>query len=281
MPSGTTRVAAVIGDPIRHSLSPAILNAGFAEAGLDWVYVALEVPEGGAVAAVEAVRALGIEGLSVTMPHKAAVVPALDGLSDVARDLGAVNCIHRDPGDRSRLLGHNTDGEGFLAGLAADLDMHPSGLHCAVIGSGGAARAVVRALAVAGAARVDVVARSPERGAAAASLAGSAGSVAGAEVLSAADLLVNATPLGMEATPGLPGDPAHFRSGQAVVDLVYHPARTAWLEAAADRGARTANGLSMLVHQAAAAFTRWTGVAAPVAAMRLGAVAALGADGGA
>lgn len=270
-PTGTTRVTAVIGDPVRHSLSPVILNAAFGAAGLDWVMVALPVAEGDAVAAVRGAGALGIRGLSVTMPHKAAVIDALDRLTDVARTLGAVNCIFRDPADDTLLVGHNTDGEGFLAGLRADLDLEVRGRECLVVGAGGAARAVVAALAGAGAAEVAVLARSPERAGAAAGLAGAAGRVLSredeADALRRAALVVNATPVGMAGTPGLPVRVDQFGPGQVVVDLIYHPLRTELLERAAARGARTANGLSMLVHQAAASFTRWTGTSALVGAM--------------
>lgn len=263
-------MAAVIGDPVVHSLSPAIHNAAFAAAGLDWVFVALPVAPGDAPAAVSGARALGIGGLSVTMPHKAAVIPALDGLSPVAAELGAVNCIHRDAADPDRWLGHNTDGEGFLGGLRADLAVDPSGIGAVVLGAGGAARAVVRALGGAGA-RVAVAARRPEAAAAAAALGGPAASVvpAGglADAVTSASLVVNATPVGMAGHPGVPLDPTTLGPAHAVVDLVYHPLDTELLRAARAAGAATANGVSMLVHQAAAAFTRWTGEPAPLEAM--------------
>lgn len=272
-------MAAVIGDPVSHSLSPVIHNAAFEAAGLDWVFVALPVATGDAPVAVSGARALGVEGLSVTMPHKAAVIPALDGLSSVAAELGAVNCIHRDPGDRGRWLGHNTDGEGFLAGLRSDLALEPAGLHVVVLGAGGAARAVVRALGAAGA-RVTVAARRPDAAAGAAALGGPAAGVVPADGLAAAvagaSLVVNATPVGMAGHPGVPMDPALLGPGHAVVDLVYHPLDTELLGAARARGAATSNGLSMLVHQAAAAFTRWTGDAAPLPAMERAARSAVG-----
>lgn len=252
---------------MRHSLSPAIHNAAFAAAGLDWVYVAFEVPDGGAPGAVEAMRALGLGGMSVTMPHKAAVVPALDRCEGAAAVLGVVNCIVPDGG---ALVGHNTDGEGFLRGLRADFDLDPSGARCAVLGAGGAARAVVLALAEAGADHIDVVGRDRVRAEACADLAPSVARVAGADVVADADLVVNATPVGMgePADRGLTPVPGSALSeGQVVADLVYHPAETALMRAAAATGARTSNGLSMLVHQAAVAFELWTGAQAPVEAM--------------
>jgi shikimate dehydrogenase len=275
--TAATRVAAVIGTPVRHSLSPALLNTAFAATHLDWAYVAFDVPEGRGAAAVEAMRALGLGGLSVTMPHKAAAHDAVDGLTGTARALGAVNCVFRD-GDR--LVGDNTDGAGFLDALTVDAGVAVEGRRCVLVGAGGAGRAVARALGEAGAAEVVVVNRSPAPAERAAALAGPAGRVGGAEAIGEAELVVNATPLGMagggRASVGaLPLDPAMLRAGQVVVDLIYHPAETPLLAAAAQVGATPVNGLGMLVHQAAHAFTRWTGRDAPVAAMRAAADAEL------
>ncbi len=258
----------MIGDPVRHSRSPAIHNAAFEALGLDWVYVALETPEGSAPAAVEAMRATGLRGLSVTMPHKAAVIPALDELTDAAAVLGSVNCIRRDG---ARLVGDNTDGAGFVAGLRADFDLDPAGARCVVLGAGGAARAVVLALAEAGAASVGVVNRTPARAEVAASLAGARGAVVTESSIASADLIVNATPIGMlrdgVGSSDVPLDPALLGAGQIVAELIYHPERTALMEAAAAAGCRTSNGLSMLVHQAAVAFEAWTGESAPIDVM--------------
>jgi len=258
----------VIGDPVGHSRSPAIHNAAFAALGLDWIYVALPTPEGRAAAAVDGMRATGIRGLSVTMPHKAAVIPSLDELTPTAERLGSVNCIRRD-GDR--LIGDSTDGAGFVAGLRSDFDLDPDGARCVVLGAGGAARAVVLALADAGAASIGIVNRTVSRGEAAAALAGDRGAVVAPDAVADADLVVNATSIGMADTGGgdaaVPIDPSLLRAGQVVAELIYHPARTALMDAAVAAGCRTSNGLSMLVHQAAVAFESWTGVAAPVDVM--------------
>lgn len=267
--TGATRAAAVIGWPARHSLSPTILNAAFAAAGADWVYLAFEVPEGRAAEAVAAMRALGLGGLSVTMPHKAAVHDAVDDRTPVAADLGAVNCVFWR-GDR--LVGDNTDGDGFLDALGHDHGIEVAGRRCVLVGAGGAGRAVARALGVAGAAEVAVVNRSPAPAARAAALAGPAGRVGLPADVGAADLVVNATPLGMAGSatgdePALPVDPQALRPGQVVVDLVYHPVETPLLAAARRRGAVPVDGVGMLVHQAARAFRRWTGEPAPVGAM--------------
>ena len=290
--SGATRLAAVIGDPVRHSLSPTLLGAAFAETGLDWTYVALEVADGAAETALDGMRALGIAGLSVTMPHKAAVAEAVDRCSEDVAALGAVNCVVPDAG---ALVGHNTDGGGFLDGLAHDAGIDVAGQPVVVLGAGGAARAVVRAVAGAGASDVVVANRTVERAEVAAALAGPVGRAVGLPdgvgsaldpllvgALAEAALVVNATPVGMGdvsggSEVGLPVDPALVGARAVAVDLIYHPAETAWMSALRARGIEAHGGLSMLVFQAALAFTLWTGVEAPVAAMHAAARAALDA----
>ena len=276
--SGHTRVAALIGSPARHSLSPVILNAAFEELGLDWRFVVFEVPAGEGAAAVAAMRTLGLGGMSVTMPHKDAAFAAVDGRTPVAEALGAVNCVFRDG---ARLVGDNTDGDGFLASLAVDHGIEVAGLRCVLVGAGGAGRAVARALGAAGAADVAVVNRSPAPAQRAAELAGLAGRVGVPDDVAKADLVVNATPLGMggrahDDPVTLPVDAAALHDGQVVVDLVYHPTTTPLLAAAAERGAVVVTGVGMLVHQAAHALRRWTGAEPPVVAMTAAATAELG-----
>ena len=270
--SGQTQLAAVIGQPVRHSLSPVIHNAGFAALGLDWAYLAFEVAPASAVDAVDAMRSLGIRGLSVTMPHKFAVVEAVDELTPAANALGAVNCITNRDGV---LIGDNTDGGGFLDGLAHDAGFDPADRRCLVLGAGGAARAVIHALGAAGASDVAVANRSTDRAKDAATLAGAVGRVVldtanlGAE-LSRFDLVINATAVGMAGGPSpdaLPCPVDDLTDGQLLVDLVYEPGETPWLTAARKRGIRSHNGLSMLVFQAARAFASWTGQPAPIEAM--------------
>ena len=269
---GSTRLAAVIGAPVRHSLSPAIHNAAFAATGLDWVYVALPVELGCVPDALAGMRALGIGGLNVTMPHKEAVHDAMDVLDAAAAALRTVNTVV--PLSDGRLAGHTTDGAGFLDALRLDAGVDVAGRHVVVLGAGGAARAVVDALARAGVAQIIVVNRSPDAAASAAALAGSIGRTGVVADIPAADLVVNATPIGM-GTEDVPVDPALLRAGQIVVDLVYHPLETALLRAAREAGARPVDGLGMLVHQAAHAFRLWTGVEAPVSVMREAALAEL------
>lgn len=267
MISATTRLAAVIGSPVRHSLSPLIHNAAFAATGVDGVYVALPVALGRAADAVDAMRLFDWYGLSVTMPHKHDVVAACDDLTDAAQALGAVNCVFWRDG---AIVGDNTDGEGFVNGLRSGLGVDPTGMHCAVVGAGGAAKAVIRALAESGAASVAVVNRSADKAHIAASLAGTVGVVADGDSLGRADIVINATPLGMADTDhrsAIAFDVAEVRADAVVCELIYHPERTRLLDAAADRGLRFQNGIPMLVHQAAAQFEHFTGIAAPVEAM--------------
>ncbi len=272
------RVAAVIGDPVRHSRSPAVHNAAFASAGIDWVFTAFEVPEGKGAEALEAMRVLGLAGMSVTMPLKAEVAAAADTADAEVEVLAAANCIV--PLADGRLRAANTDASGFVAGLQADTGLSPEGLRVALMGGGGAARAVAWGLAAAGAADVAVINRTGAKAQAAASIADAAsgsgrrGRVGSMEDIAAADLVVNATSVGMGSDASMPCDPTVLRPGQVAVDLVYEPIETAWLAALREQGVEAHNGLSMLVHQAAVAFELWTGTEAPVEAMRQAATGA-------
>jgi shikimate dehydrogenase len=266
-PSAASTVVGVIGDPVSHSLSPLLHNAAFDAMDLDWVSVAFRVLPGRVAGALEAMRALDLAGLSVTTPHKQAAASHVDELSPLAERLEATNCLVRSG---SRLIGHSTDGEGFVESLRRGAAFDPRGARCVVIGAGGAARAVILALAEAGASELVVVNRTSQRAEVAAALAGEAGRVGSPRDLSEADLVVQATSVGMGGPADgatLPVDPAVLRRGQLVVDLVYEPAVTPFLEAAEGRGARIVGGLGMLVHQAARAIELWTGRSAPVEEM--------------
>ena len=279
-----TRLAAVIGDPVRHSRSPAVHNAAFAAVGLDWVFTAFEVPAGSGAAALDAVRVLRLAGLSVTMPLKAEVVSAADSVDDVVQALGAANCIVSM--ENGGLHAANTDAAGFVAALRADAGVTPEARRVALLGAGGAAKAVAFALAAAGAADVAVINRTRSRAEEAAAIAGDSGRVgthadiAGADIVvnatsvgMGADIVVNATSVGMGADISMPCDPELLHAGQVAVDLVYEPLETAWLAALRKREVAAHNGLSMLVYQAAQAFELWTGMPAPVEVMRQAAVA--------
>ncbi len=263
MISASTRVAAVIGSPVRHSLSPALHNAGFASTGVDWVYTAFEVAPGAAGAALDAMRVLGLGGLSITMPHKEAVADLVDELDPAAAALRSVNTVV--PIGDGRLKGFSTDGAGFVASLVAQ-NVQVSGKQVGVLGAGGAARAIIDALARSGAASIIVVNRSAERAGTAVELAGGIGRVGGPDDIGVCDIVVNATSVGM-GTDDLPCDLGVLHSSQVVADIVYHPRRTALLAAADKAGARTVEGLGMLVHQAVLQQQLWTGVSADPAVL--------------
>lgn len=269
----STVVAGVIGSPVRHSLSPALHNAAFAAHGLNWAYVAFEVPPGRGAAALAAMRTLGLGGLSVTMPLKEEAFEAVDRLDPAAGALRSVNTVAVDAD--GALVGYSTDGEGFVASLGADAGFDPSGARVVVVGAGGAGRAVVDALARHGAAEIVVVNRNQHRAVAAAALAAGIGRVGSNDDVPHADLVVNATSLGMSGDTTLPVPGASLRPGQLVADLVYHPLDTPLLVAARSVGARTLDGLGMLVHQAALQQELWTGSRPDVHVMRRAAEAEL------
>ena len=284
--SARTRLVGLIGWPIGHSVSPAMHNAAFAALGLDWRYVPLPVDPAlpGAVGdAVRGMRAMGMSGINVTVPHKQAVLPFLDRIEPAAQAMRAVNTVIVQP-DGS-LAGDNTDAPGFVADLRAH-GVEPAGRRVLVLGAGGSARAIVYGLAEAGAAQITVANRSAERAAALlADLRPFLGSTRLAVVALPdgvpgavdADLIVNCTSLGMtpraDTTPWPAG--LSFRPSQAVYDLVYNPVDTLLLRQARADGAHVIGGLGMLIWQGALAFRHWTGQMPPVDVMRAAAEAHL------
>jgi shikimate dehydrogenase len=271
-PVSPTKLYALLGRPVAGNPTQEMLEAAFVSAGLDARYVSLEVEPAALPDAVGGVRALGFEGLHVTVPHKVAVVPLLDRLTPAATTSGAVNCVKREG---ALLAGDNTDGKGFLASLRELVD--PNGVFAVVVGAGGAARAVATELALAGAARILVVNRSLDRASEVASAVGGATqAMCSAAQLSDpwhvpadADVVVQATTVGMgDAESRLPLRwPAPQRAAVAA-DVVIAPPETAFLRDAAANGYRTLSGLGMLVEQAAIGFRWWTGLEPDRAAMR-------------
>lgn len=257
----------MIGFPVEHSLSPRIHLAAARATGVDLSYEAIPVQPEQLADAIATMRSEVIRGYSVTMPHKEAVIPFLDELTPAATALGAVNHITNTDG---WLVGNNTDGDGFVLGLAYSADVSVFEKTCGVIGSGGAARAIIDACARHGAKDVVVVARSEQRALTAAQLAGTSGRVGGHDDLAGCDIVVNATPIGMANTAGegqLPFDVDLLSRDAVVVDIVYTPLDTPLLVSARNRGMASVNGVSMLVGQAGEQFSTWTGIAAPLAEM--------------
>ncbi|MGI8753775.1 MAG: shikimate dehydrogenase family protein [Acidimicrobiales bacterium] len=260
----------MIGDPVHRSLSPVLHNAALGDLGLDWVYVAFPVAAGAGHRVIDAARVLGVVGLSVTMPHKQAVIDGLDRVSPTATRLGAVNTVIVRHGT---MIGESTDGPGLIDALRSEESWDPTGRRCVILGTGGAGRAVTLSLAESGAAEVVVVGRNRDAAKTAANLAGDRGRAGVIDEVGDADLVVNATSVGMgsgadtSAPLPLDVDPARFGPGQLIVDLIYAPAVTPLLIAAAGRGARTANGFGMLLHQAGRQLAAWTGQTPPLAVM--------------
>ena len=265
MITGKTRLLAVIGAPIAHSLSPIIQNAALRAAGLDYVYAALPVRADALASAVRGLCDAGIAGFNVTIPFKTEIIPLLDALSEDARRIQAVNTLVIEDG---RMVGHNTDVVGFLAGFA-ERGIALTGKKAVLIGAGGAARAALWGLLRSGVSSVAIGVRSVEKGAALAADFAADGNVravsfddtAWIAACSDADLMVQTTPLGMtphtEEMP--PVDAAVINPSAVVYDLIYTPAETRFLREARARGCETINGETMLVAQGAEAFHLWTG----------------------
>lgn len=267
------RPIALLGHPVAHSLSPSMMNAAFEALSLPYVYLACDVAPENLPAAVAGLRALGFAGGNVTIPHKEAVLTLLDAVTPLAAKVGAVNTVFWLEG---RLTGDNTDVYGFLTDLQAG-GFLPTGKKALLLGAGGAARAVAVALAEAGIAALVISNRTLSR---AETLCASLaryypGLAVGtiplvvpelADAVQEADLIVSTIPFGLSAPPtfpDLPLTPAHF-----IYDVVYSPPETPLLAMAKKAGAQYRNGLGMLIHQGAMAFTRWTGVPAPLMVFR-------------
>ncbi|MEC7879581.1 MAG: shikimate dehydrogenase [Actinomycetota bacterium] len=268
IPSQGETVAAVIGDPVLHSLSPTIYNAAFKHDQVNWSYSAVNIATEHVGDLLEEMRQQHVGGISVTMPHKATVAKLVDGMTRHAEKLGAVNCVSKDGGT---LVGHNTDGEGLLRALETETKETVEGKSYLIIGAGGAAKAVALALGEAGASEVTVTSRNVSKSERAAALAGHVGRVGSITESDRADVIINATPIGMQGTGNegntpLPIDSIHRR--QTIVDLIYHPLETELLKNASSIGARTINGIGMLVHQAALQYTLWTQKDAPLEIMQ-------------
>lgn len=275
--SGKTKVLGIFGYPVEHSFSPAMHNAAFAHLGLDYVYVPFAVRPDHLGSAVAGIRALGLAGVNVTIPHKSTVLEFLDELSPEARLIGAVNTIINRDGV---LTGFNTDAAGFVRSLREEGGVTPEGIRILILGAGGAARAVSIQLALAGAKEIVFSTPIPDE---VVSLRGIITQNTGTEVneaqwdskeiaktLQNVDLIINATPIGMHPkTSEMP--PAEIEAiprGTLVCDLIYNPRETLLLQKASSHGLSTLNGMGMLLYQGAIAFGLWTGTEPPLDIMR-------------
>jgi shikimate dehydrogenase len=269
-----SELVGVFGHPVAENPTIVMMEAAFREAGLDYRYLTIEVLPGDLGTAVAGIRAMGFRGINLTIPHKIEVMKLLDGISENATLIGAVNTVYRR-GDE--LLGENTDGKGFLASLRGDAGLEIAGKSFVILGAGGAARAVAVELALARAGRIVIVNRDQARGRALAErVAGIGGTKAeyapwspGYRIPEGVDILANATSIGLFPDPGRPDiDYSAIRAGMVVCDVIPNPPRSAFLKEAEERGAKTLDGLGMLVNQGAIGFKLWTGLEAPTTAMR-------------
>jgi shikimate dehydrogenase len=274
--SGKIRICGIIGDPIEHTMSPVMHNAAFEKMGVDYLYVPFRVKKEALGKAIEGMRALNIRGLNVTIPHKVAIIPLLDKLDRFAEQIGAVNTVVNDDGV---LTGYNTDASGFLQALL-EKGIEPAEKKVVMLGAGGASRAISFTLAERGAHLVILnrilefdwaeelacqISQAFKREVKALKL--DEGNLS--SVLAGADVLINATSVGMY--PSIDETPvtANLLSPDLVVfDIVYNPVKTRLLKEAEAAGAKTISGLDMFIWQGALAFEKWTGLKAPVELMR-------------
>ncbi len=270
-----TKLVGVFGYPVKHSASPAMHNAAFRACGLDYLYLAFEVKPENLRDALTGLPALGICGVNLTIPHKEDAVQYMNELSKEVIDSGAVNTVVIESG---KLKGYNTDIKGFLKSLSEDAGFTPGGKKVVIFGAGGGSRAVLFGLAQARVSEV-IIASKPFKQAdeLASEIAQKFPEVeikaipfnseSIGEEISSCSLLVNATPLGMKGEIPISNTEC-LHEGLTVYDLIYTPASTSLLEEARGRGAKTINGLSMLVYQGAASFKLWTGKEPPISVMK-------------
>lgn len=281
MISAKTKIVALIGDPVEHSISPQIHNAAFQEMGLDYVYVTFNVSTSDVKEAMNGIRSLGIKGVNITIPHKIAVLDFMDELHGSASDVGAVNTIKNEDGS---LIGFNTDGEGALRALENEIGKVDD-KSILLLGAGGAARAILFSLLKAGA-NVTISNRTASK---ARNLASSISDKMNFDIdwielkkdklierINDSDILINTTSVGMEPNTGDTLVTADMMTSNLIVnDIVYNPIDTRLLKEAEQAGAKTIDGLDMLTHQGAASFEIWTGNKPPIKVMRKAAVKAI------
>lgn len=274
--TGHTRLAALFATPIRHSVSPMMHNTAFQELGIDAVYLAFEVGNEGLPQAIESMRNLEMIGANLSMPNKQLAMDYVDEISEAAQMIGAINTITNEDG---KLIGHNTDGIGFMRSLA-DAEVDVIGQKLTIIGAGGAATAIIVQAALDGVKEIAVYNRKDDYYEAIqktlAMIAERTGCLiqlhdlqdeASLQVdVAASVLLVNATGIGMKPMDDLTPiqDFSVIRPDLAVYDVIYNPRETKFLRLARERGAKTHNGLGMLLYQGAAAFEKWTGQEMPI-----------------
>lgn len=273
--SGSTKIVGLIGYPVEHSKSPVMHNAAFDSLGLDFMYLLFSVRPPYLKEAVMGLRALNIVGANITIPYKEEVMKYLDDITAEAKLIGAVNTIHNQDG---KLIGYNTDGQGFITSLLTDGRVKLEGQKVLLIGAGGAGKAVAVKLAERGVERLVITDKIEEK---AKALVGRLqenipdcpvyamppGDKEFAKTVLESTLLINATPVGMKEGDPPIIDPEYLHKALFVYDVIYNR-ETPLIEAAKKRGLRTLDGMGMLIHQGAASFEIWTGQKAPIEVMR-------------
>ncbi len=274
--TGATRLFVIFGDPVEHSLSPAMQNAAFQAAGIEGLYIPWQVKAAGLQAAFEAIRGMeNFGGANVTVPHKERGVSLVDECLREAAAVGAVNTIVSKGG---RLLGANTDGQGFLRSLREEGGFTPRGQRAVILGAGGGARAVAWSLVEAGISELLILNRTILRAESVAEMVSRRSGISATplgsgdptipERVAGCALLVNTTSLGLHPSDPMPIDPGLLRPGMLVYDLIYRPRETRLLREAKKRGCQVVGGLGMLLYQGALAFELWTGQKPSEEAMR-------------
>ncbi|KRF49790.1 shikimate dehydrogenase [Bacillus sp. Soil745] len=265
------KIYGVMGDPIAHSMSPDIHNDAFEKENIEAVYHHFHVTKEGLNDAVKGMKALGIEGFNITIPHKTSIIPFLDEVDELALAIGAVNTVVNKNG---RFIGYNTDGKGFFKSLCDEISGDIKAKKTLVIGAGGAARAIYFTLVKEGVKQVDIANRTNERAAQLVSdcpydkVSKALSIIEAEESLSQYDLIIQTTSSGM--SPELDHSPLkvdQLKTGAIVSDIIYNPLQTKLLREAGEKGAETQNGLGMFINQAALAFEIWTGIMPDTARM--------------
>jgi shikimate dehydrogenase len=283
--SGTTKLVGIFGYPVQHSFSPIIHNTAFSFLGLDYIYVPYCVPPDKLPLAIQALGSLGIKGVNITIPHKEAVIPFLAQISSEAKLIGAVNTIKVD--EQNQLIGYNTDGLGFINALLADLNISVTGKSMLILGAGGGARAVSIQSAISGIKQIyimDIDQQRTQKLVSDIQASNTQVEVNAIEqqqiksILPLVDILVNATPIGMQPNDPLLITPEWLYPELKVFDLIYNPLETKLVKIAKEHGCSAANGLNMLIQQGAASFEIWTGIKPPVEIMRQAIVEYLSED---
>lgn len=276
MITGKTRVVGIFGNPIEQTMSPYMHNAAFEALSLPWCYLPFNINHSDLEASVRSIIPLGINGVNITIPFKMKVIPFLDKLDRHAGLIGAVNTIEVSEG---KLIGHNTDGSGFIKAFNEEIDLPISGRRFLIIGAGGAARAAVFALAEEGAGEIIIINRTIEKGKVLAddmrktflSLKISVmefNTYGMNNLITDGDVIINTTSVGMKSSDPLIIPPDILKPSMVVCDLIYNPPETPLLRGARKAGIRFMNGLGMLLYQGALSFEIWTGLKAPVGVMR-------------